>query len=93
MQTMPRPKKPIEIYVIYGCPYCKAAVRILRHMRVPFQAINLGDKAKLAHELAAATGSSSVPKVFVHGNFIGGYTELAQMASSGQLESMLNAYK
>jgi glutaredoxin 3 len=88
-----RPSKPIEIYVIYGCPYCKAAVRILRHMRVPFEAINLGNKPDLATQLASSTGSSSVPKVFIHGNFIGGYTELAQMASSGQLESMLMAYQ
>ena len=59
-------------------------------MGLPHKAYNLGQKPQLATELARDTGSSSVPKVFVQGKFIGGYDELATLAENGQLIPMLH---
>lgn len=80
---------PIVAYVIYGCPYCKAAVKLLRSLRLPHRTQNIGNNAELMIKLANQTGSPTVPKIFVNGQFIGGFTELEQLAKSGQLQQSL----
>ena len=58
-------------------------------MGLPHKAYNLGQNPQLATTLAQDTGYASVPKVFVQGQFIGGYDELATLAENGQLIPML----
>jgi len=76
---------PVVAYVIHGCPYCKAAVKLLRSLGVPHRIQNIGSNAELMIKLANQTGSPTVPKIFVNDKFIGGYTELEQLAQSGRL--------
>jgi glutaredoxin 3 len=80
---------PIVLFVIYGCPYCKAAKKLCQHLGIPNKAINIGNNAKLMTDLARKTGSPTVPKVFIQGRFIGGFDQLNQIAQNGQLESLL----
>lgn len=75
----------IVLYTIYGCPYCQNAVRFLKTNNIPFKAHNIGNNAHMMHKLAQSTGSPTVPKIFVQGEFIGGYQELMEMAESGEL--------
>lgn len=80
---------PVVIFVIYGCPYCREAKKLLKSLQVPHKAINIGNNARLMVDLAEKTGQATVPKVFVQGKFVGGYTELESLASSGELGSLL----
>lgn len=80
---------PIVLFVIYGCPYCKAAKKLCAQMGLPHKAINIGNNANLMTKLAQETGSPSVPKVFVQGQFVGGFDQLNQLAQDGQLWPML----
>lgn len=72
---------PVVIFFIYGCPFCQKSLRLLKQKKVPYKAVNLGNKPKLAHQLAAKFSHRTVPKIFVNGQFIGG---------SKELESLLN---
>ena len=76
---------PIVLFTIYGCPYCQSSVKFLKQQYLPFKAINIGNNAKMMTDLAQSTGSPTVPKIFVQGNFIGGYTDMMGMAESGEL--------
>jgi len=80
---------PIVLFVIYGCPYCKAAKKLCQQLGVPNKAINIGNNANLMTDLAQKTGSPTVPKVFVQGRFVGGYDQLNQLAQNGQLGELL----
>lgn len=82
-------RAPVVIFVIYGCPYCRAAKKLLQQTNVPHKAINIGNNAKLMVELAEKTGMASVPKVFVQGRFVGGFQELEGIAQSGELGNLL----
>lgn len=82
---------PILIYTIHGCPYCKSAVQLLRQLRLPFRAVNIGSNADLMLKLANDTGSPTVPKIFVNGAFLGGFTELEAAVSDGSLEKALRS--
>lgn len=43
----------------------------------------------MMRNLAQSTGWPTVPKIFVQGQFIGGYNELMNMAQSGELQARL----
>lgn len=81
--------KPIVLFTIYGCPYCQGAVKFLKKHHMPFKAINIGNNAQMMLNLAKSTGSTTVPKIFVQGRFIGGYSDLMRMAESGELAHRL----
>lgn len=80
---------PVVVYVVYGCPYCKGAIKLLRSMRIPHRIVNIGSNAELAIRLANGTGSPTVPKVFIHNYFVGGFSELRRLAETGKLEKMV----
>lgn len=80
---------PIVAFTIYGCPYCQNTVRFLKKNHLPFKAINIGNNATMMRNLAQSTGWPTVPKIFVQGQFIGGYNELMNMAQSGELQARL----
>jgi len=81
---------PVCIYILSGCPYCKRAIAMLRQAGVPHKALNLGRNPQLAAQLSAETGSQTVPKIFIFGEFIGGADQLAQMMQSGELTQRLH---
>jgi len=76
---------PIVVYTIYGCEYCKRAVKLLKQSGLPYKTRNIGSDANLGNALYQMTGSPSVPKVFIKGQFIGGFDQLRALAESGQL--------
>ncbi len=80
---------PIVLFVIYGCPYCKAAKKLCKQLGVPHKAINIGNNANLMTQLAQETGSPTVPKVFIQGRFVGGHDQLNHLAQNGELGKML----
>jgi len=80
--------KPVTVFVLLGCPYCKGAIQMLKQKRIPFDAVNLGNKPKLAVQLANELNYPTVPKIFVEGQFIGGYGELKNLVTSGQLDHL-----
>ena len=57
---------------------------------MPFKAFNIGNNAKMMTDLANSTGMATVPKVFIQGRFVGGYSDLMQIAESGKLGQMLS---
>jgi len=63
----------VTIAVAEGCPWSARALRMLRTLQIPFEQI-------------PATTGGSLPQVFINGEPIGGYSELAELHGSGQLE-------
>ncbi|MEX0587872.1 MAG: DUF296 domain-containing protein [Cyanobium sp.] len=65
----------VEIATLPGCPFSRRALRMLRTLGIPFQAIE-------------PNGEGSVPQLFIDGVFIGGYDALAELHSQGALEQL-----
>jgi glutaredoxin 3 len=79
----------VKMYTTRVCPYCIAAKRLLQAREVPYEEIDVsGDDAKRAW-LVEATGRRTVPQIFIGGEAIGGYDELAALDKSGQLAAKL----
>ena len=79
----------VIIYTTRVCSYCVAAKRLLTARSVPYQEIDVSsDDAKRAW-LVEATGRRTVPQIFIAGEPIGGYDDLAALDKSGELAKKL----
>jgi len=75
----PNAKKPHSIMLFSrdGCPYCVRAKGLLHDYNLEFDEIKIGDDATL-RALRAATGTETVPQVFVDGALVGGSDKLEE---------------
>jgi glutaredoxin 3 len=79
----------VKIYTTRVCPYCVAAKRLLSARSIPYEEVDVtGDDAKRAW-LVEATGRRTVPQIFIRGEAVGGYDDLAALDKSGALQTKL----
>ncbi len=76
------------IYTTPICPYCNAAKALLNQKGIAFREIDVSDDAEFA-ALIRRTGWKTVPQIFIGEKMIGGFQELAKLASVGKLEDLL----
>ena len=77
--------KKIEIYTWGYCPYCVRAKNLLTEKGLAFTEISLDGKDNELMALRERTGQRTVPQIFIDDQFIGGFTELSALNSSGSL--------
>ena len=85
------------IYATTTCPMCTKAKITLKRMGAVFTTVELDRvDGAIKTELIAITGVTTVPQVFVGGEFIGGYNDggiggIVPLLKSGQLSALLIA--
>ena len=77
--------KRVEIFIIPNCPWSARAIRMLRILQVAHEitVIKNEDDFKSLNKI---TNYTTFPQIFMNGEFIGGYSELAELYSSGKLK-------
>jgi glutaredoxin len=60
-----------------GCPHCARAKELLKGRGIPFEAIYLGDDLTM-QGVKAASGTATVPQVYIGGKLVGGADQLAE---------------
>jgi glutaredoxin 3 len=79
----------VDIYTTKVCSFCVAAKQLLKKRGVEYREIDVSsDDAKRAW-LVTATGRRTVPQIFINGEAIGGYDDLAGLDRSGALREKL----
>lgn len=80
----------VMMYSTRFCPYCNAAKQLLGSKQVEFEDIPVDGNPELRAEMTVlAGGISTVPQIWLGETHIGGYTELAALEQSGQLDDLL----
>jgi len=80
----------VTIYTTNYCPFCTRAKALLKQKGVAFQEIDLTeDDAERARLVERTGGRRTVPQIFIDGESIGGYEELAALDRAGRLDPML----
>ena len=80
----------IEIYFKSWCRYSQRALALLTSKGVDFKAIDLTDDAdELEEQMRRRSGRTSVPQIFIDGQHIGGYDDLAALDAAGRLDQLL----
>ncbi len=79
----------IEIYSKEWCPYCIKAKRLLDSKEVKYTVRDITSDRKLEREMIERSGRRTVPQIFIDGEGIGGYDDLARLNAAGELDRIL----
>lgn len=84
------PAPTVTVYTSSFCGYCMRVKALLDARGIEYTEINIEDGPELRQQMAARSGRRSVPQVFMGDRHIGGSEELAALARSGELDSLLS---
>jgi glutaredoxin 3 len=80
----------VEMYTTMFCPYCARARGLLQKKGVSFTDIDVdAETEKRAEMVRRAGGRSTVPQIFIDGEYIGGSDELVALDRAGLLDAKL----
>ncbi len=69
-----------EVYTKENCPYCTKAKALLTKHEIPYTELSAVDlREELIARVTESTGGAprTVPQIYLDGEYVGGYTELA----------------
>ncbi|HBE93371.1 MAG TPA: glutaredoxin 3 [Gammaproteobacteria bacterium] len=82
----------IKMYCTRFCPYCIMAVRLLEKKNQQIEKIYVDNEPELrAHMRTISNGRNTVPQIFINGQHVGGYSDMAMLEHRDELDSLLNA--
>jgi glutaredoxin 3 len=82
----------VVVYSTTYCGFCRRAEELLRREGIAFETIDVtGDVHARAKLVERAGGRRTVPVIFVDGEPIGGYQELAALVHAGALKHIAAA--
>ncbi len=88
-KTSPKEKTneiEVDIYILPNCTWSSRAVRMLRTLQISHDIKIIKDDIEFK-ALNKKTNHTTFPQIFINGEFIGGYSELAELHSSGKLSN------
>ena len=80
----------VEIYTTPSCPFCVRAKRLLQARGIPYDEVDVADDPDLRADLVQRTGRRTVPQIFIDGEPIGGFEELAALDASTRLGDLVD---
>ncbi|MGO4408680.1 MULTISPECIES: glutaredoxin 3 [unclassified Brevundimonas] len=82
----------VVVYTKPGCPYCTAAMALLKRKGVDFTEIVASRDPEIkAQMVARANGASTFPQIFVGEKHIGGSDDIHALDARGGLDPLLAA--
>lgn len=82
----------VVVYTKPGCPYCTAAMALLKRKGVEFTEIVASrDPETKAEMVARSGGKSTFPQIFVGDKHIGGSDDIHALDARGGLDPLLAA--
>ena len=88
---MPATNAKVEIYSSANCAFCVAAKNLLKQRGFDYQEFRIDtDPAKLG-EMITRAQRRTVPQVFINGQHVGGFEDLAEADRSGRLAQLAAA--
>ena len=79
----------IEIYSKDWCPYCTKAKALLRSKALEYHEIDVTSDYEREEQMVKRSQRRTVPQVFIDGESVGGYDDLAQLNATGELDKLL----
>lgn len=82
----------ILMYSTGACPFCVMAEKLLRARGVSdIEKVRIDLDPARRDEMMQRTGRRSVPQIYIGDRHVGGYDDLAQLDSEGELDTLLAA--
>ena len=82
----------VVLYTKPGCPYCFAAMSLLKKKGVDYtEIVASNDPAKKAEMVAKSGGAATFPQIFIDGQHVGGSDDIHALDRKGELDPLLAA--
>lgn len=85
--------KKVEIYSVDYCPYCQKAKELLNSKHIPFTEIDITENEDAYRQDLAdiyhISGTVTVPQIVIDGKRIGGFDNLEELNTSGELDKLV----
>ena len=79
----------IEMYTTPFCGYCARAKSLLEKKGAAYEEVDVMMDEKKRAEMRERAKLSTVPQIFINGQYIGGSDELAALEQAGKLDVLL----
>lgn len=80
----------VLMYCTAICPYCVRAEQLLQRKGVrEIEKIRVDLQPELRLAMMEKTGRRTVPQIYISGEHVGGYDDLASLDHDGQLDKLL----
>jgi glutaredoxin 3 len=79
----------IEMYTTPFCGYCARAKSLLERKGAAYEEFDVMMDEKKRAEMRERAKRSTVPQIFINGQYIGGSDELAALEQAGKLDALL----
>jgi glutaredoxin 3 len=78
------------MYTSDYCPFCRMAYQLLDEKGVAYEKISVDKNPAIWEEIHLKTGRSTVPQIYINGQYVGGYDDLSAADRSGELSAIIN---
>ena len=82
----------IRMYCTAICPYCVRAEMLLKSRDMEVSKIFIDEMPDGFRNLYDLTGRRTVPQIFIGDRHVGGFDDLAELESQGELDPLLMAF-
>ena len=80
----------IVMYCTEVCPYCVRAEQLLQRKGITeIEKIRIDLHPELGDEMIQKTSRRTVPQIFINGEHVGGFDDMAALDRAGKLDPML----
>ena len=79
----------VEMYTTPFCGYCARAKSLLEKKGAAYEEVDVMMDEKKRTEMRERAKRSTVPQIFINGQYIGGSDELAALEQAGKLDALL----
>lgn len=82
-------KNTVLIYETGLCGFCKAAKRLLDNKQVEYETIRVDTDREQMQIMMDRSGRRTVPQIFIGDHHVGGFDDLSELETDGELDSLL----
>ena len=82
----------VQMYATAFCPYCVRARRLLKRKGVEFEEIRVDKDQEAMRTMIQRSQRTTVPQIFIGGQHIGGFDDIAALDRAGKLDPLLQGH-
>ncbi len=82
-------EKKVLIYETGLCGFCKAAKRLLDSKGVEYETIRVDVDTEQKQIMMERSGRRTVPQIYIGDHHVGGFDDLSELHSKGELDTLL----
>jgi glutaredoxin 3 len=79
----------VEIYTGSNCAYCVAAKNLLKQKGLEFEELRIDTDPVKRDEMLTRAKRRTIPQIFINGEHVGGFDDLAAADRSGKLAQLI----